>query len=164
MGPVSTGARAAKPPRSRESPRRRRGSGTLTSRDTTVWPPAGSCRTRGGRFRSPLPIARCDARLLPRQLAAARGGFGRAFRPAPIPLESEAAYHAARQARGGLGSAFRPAYSALRSEAAAQAAHHREMRLRAGPPAGPHLAGKRGCVPRGWPSSERLRLCLSACL
>eukprot|EP00964_Phaeocystis_antarctica_P076294 scaffold47165_cov88-Phaeocystis_antarctica.AAC.2 len=33
------------------------------------------------------------------------------------------------------------------------------MRLRAGLPAGPYLAGVQGCVPRGSPSSERLRIC-----
>ena len=72
---------------------------------------ASSPQARGGLGLAPgLPIARREARLLPRQPTAVRGGLGLASR------------------------------------------------------AGPYLAGVQGCVPRGSPSSERLRICLPACL
>ena len=95
-------------------------------------------RLRICAFRHAYSSLRCEAAA---QAAYRRMMRLRAGLPAgPPSLECEAAYHAARQAQGGLGSAFRPAYSALRCEAAAQAAYRRMMRLRAGLPAGPHLA------------------------
>ena len=94
-----------------------------------------------------MPIARYDARLLPKQLTAAPGGSGLASRRGP--------YFAGMQGRVPRGSPHseRPRlclpaclYSSLRCEAAAQAAYRRARQLQAGLSAGPYLARVQGCV------------------
>ena len=122
----------------------------LTSRECK----GGACHaarhTRSGpgysAFR-PAYIARCDARLPPRQLTAVREAASGWPLGRPVSRKSARlcvhVTHAARQARSGLGLASRPARNALRWESRPR-------------------CGAQGRVPRDSPSSERLRLDLPA--
>ena len=114
-----------------------------------------------------MPIARYDARLLPKQLTAAPGGSGLASRPALILPECKAACHAARHTRSGPGSAFRPAYiarCAARLPPRQLTAVRGSFRLASRPARiSQECKALRACHTRGPPSSRRLRLGLPAC-